>query len=134
MIKELKNILEAATIGLTSFKFDVSLLKNNNGDDTYPLTFIELPLLSLVDIESNGIQYISNVTLLIVTQRIDKTEEEQLNQLQDMYNLANQILDRLYINGISDISVLTYTGIINNEMSDDVNGVRVEFKIRTTVC
>lgn len=127
MIISLNNILKEACLPYTSYKIGVQVEENKSGNDIYPLTYIELPIISDIEV-SDGIRYNSKIIMYVVTQRIEKTEEETLIQLNDMYNITSQILLSLQ-DYITNVSLLTYTGIVDNQFSDDCNGVRVEFTI-----
>lgn len=131
MILSLYNTLRGATLPYTSFTFGVRVTENLDGKDLYPLTHIEIPILSSLDL-NNGI-YTHNIVMYVVQQRVDKTAEEELQQLNECYNLATRIIRDLYDLVIGTPTFLTYSGIVDNQFSDDCNGVRVEFQINTSI-
>ena len=131
MIKSLISKIKQATIGLTTFQFGVKVAENLDGKDLYPLTYMEFPLLSNIDTNSNFLLFDTKVILYVVTQRILKTSEEELDQLEAMSKIVNQILYNLADEQLSNVSTITYTGIIDNQFSDDCNGLRLEFNIQS---
>ncbi len=132
MLKNLINIIKNATEPFTTFQVGVKVLENINGDDIYPLSYMELPILSTItETYEQGLLIENKIILYVVTQRIDKTYEEDIEQLDQMYNLTTKILANLS-DKITNVSFITYNGIIDNQFSDDVNGVRIEFTITTT--
>lgn len=131
MIKSLISRIKQATIGLTTFQFGVKVAENLDGKDMYPLTYMEFPLLSIIETNSNFLSFESKVILYVITQRIEKTSEEELDQLQAMSDIVNKILYNLANEQLSNVSTITYTGMVDNQFSDDCNGFRLEFNILT---
>jgi hypothetical protein len=128
MIKQLYNVLKEATMPYTTFSFGVEVTKNLNGDELYPLTHVELPLLSNLDSTYTDTSNFT-VVMYVVEQRIDKTQSEELEQLDRTYLLALDILKQLSKYQLDNVTILTYVGNVENNFTDDCNGVRVQFNI-----
>lgn len=130
MIKSIIDTVKQAAIGLASFKFGVTVMENKTGKDIYPLCYMELPLLSNIETNSNFLLFDVKVVLYVITQRILKTDEEELEQLDAMSQLSKQILYNLDNEQLSNVSMLTYSGSVDNMFSDGCNGIRLEFNIQ----
>ena len=130
MIKAIIDTVKQATIGLSTFQFGVRVLENKVGKDLYPLSYMELPLLSNIETNSNFLLFDVKVVLYVITQRILKTDEEELEQLDAMSQISKQILYNLANEQLANVSMLTYSGIVDNTFSDDCNGIRLEFNIQ----
>ena len=131
MIKTIIDKIKQATIGITSFDIGVKLLMNVTGKDLYPLTFMDITNMPIsVDTDSKPLIFDYKVTLYVVIQRLLNTSLEELEQLDAMSILCTQILNNLKNELLSNVSMITVSGVIDSAFADGCNGIRLEFNIK----
>jgi len=132
MLTTIFNTLESSAylVGAVTYEIGVQQLKDNLGNEDYPLIYIELPIL----IEDQEIDLKINFTGFAMYIRKDKTKEEELQQLNDSWLLARAYLQELSKYNFVAGNYLTYSGIELADFTNDLNGVRFEFSLLMKNC
>lgn len=132
MLTTIFNTLESSAylVGAVTYEIGVQQLKDNLGNEDYPLIYIELPIL----IEDQEIDLKINFTGFAMYIRKDKTKEEELQQLNDAWLLARAYLQELSKYNFVAGNYLTYSGIELADFTNDLNGVRFEFSLLMKNC
>lgn len=137
MIAQLINLIETSSIAyFATFGVGTEIRKNEYGDENYPLLWMELPL--LYSIKDNDDTYNFNIVLNSLVQRVEKTQVEEIIQLDLTDTLLRDFLAYFAtlpeVISMTNQAFITYSGIQLAQYSDDLNGIRVEFTLNFNVC